>query len=126
MSPKVERPTLETATGRLAHRARASERTPGQWINVGTFPGGGTVAESPPFKNGWGNAGGGFANVSFYIDKWRRVHLRGAAEGGSVGTVIFTLPAPYRPDASERFVCPGDTGTTIIQIDPNGDVTQVS
>lgn len=52
--------------------------------------------QSPPWENGWGNAGGGQAPVSFKrFLNW--VHIRGAFIGGADGTVVFTLPVDYVP-----------------------------
>lgn len=128
MSPRPsEFPGLDATLRQHSEDLRALKRGPGRLILVGNYPSdAGTVPESPPFQNGWANVGGGFAPLGFYIDKWRRVFMQGAAEGGAMGTVITQLPAEYRPPASERFICPGETTFAVIQIDPNGDVTQVA
>lgn len=125
-SRRLAPPTHAGATRALRDDLRELQRVPGQWIAVGTYPGdAGTVPESPPFQNGWGNVGSGNAALSFYVDKWRRVHIRGAVQGGAMGSVIFTLPTEYRPESTERFIVAGDDTFAIIQIDPNGDVSRV-
>lgn len=126
MARPSEHPGLQATLRQHSEDLRALKRGPGRWIYVGTYPGDeGTVPESPPFQNGWGNVGGGYPALSFYIDKWRRVSMRGAVEGGEIGSVITNLPLEYRPAASEVFVCGGDVSPTMIQIDANGDVTRI-
>lgn len=59
---------------------------------------------APTLLNGWTNYGGGFAAAGYYRDPFSRVHLKGLITGGSAasGTVLFSLPAGYRP--SERLI----------------------
>lgn len=94
------------------------------WIRVGTSDPvhGGDFA--PPFVNSWGNVGGDAPPVSFYLSEHGEVRLRGAIEGGTVGTVAFTLPDGYRPEYSMRFVGALSIGNDIatIQVDPDGKV----
>lgn len=126
MSPRISQPGLDKILRDHSADIDALRRGPGRWIAVGTYPGDAdTVPESPPFQNGWGNVGSGNAALSFYVDKWRRVHIRGAVQGGAMGSVIFTLPTEYRPESTERFIVAGDDTFAIIQIDPNGDVSRV-
>ncbi len=56
-------------------------------------------------QNGWTNVGGTFANAGFYVDATGHVHLVGMIQGGAAaaGTVLFTLPAGYRPTRSAEF-----------------------
>lgn len=125
---RVTAPTQAAALRALRDDVRELQRVPGRWIYVGTYPtDAGTLPESPPFQNGWMNKGSGFVPCRFKVNKWRDVEIEGGIEGGAVGSVIFTLPEEYRPDGSLRFVCSSDgTATTHVQVDPNGDVTQVS
>lgn len=76
------------------------------------------------FQNGWSNLGGGHQEVQFAKSDGR-VSLRGMATGGTVtvGTVLFTLPAGFRPAAIEYFgivVSPNVAGA--VSITPDGDV----
>lgn len=69
------------------------------WHNVGD------VGE-PAFGTNWRNdtAGSGYADCSFYKDGLGIVRLQGAVEytaGTGAGTVVFTLPAGYRPEATK-------------------------
>jgi hypothetical protein len=63
---------------------------PEAWHKVG-------AQGQPGFKNGWGNLGSPHETVAFFKDREGIVHLKGTASGGSNSTVIFYLPAGYRP-----------------------------
>ena len=52
--------------------------------------------------NGWVNYGAPYAPVSFRKDGWGFVHLRGLAKTGPAASVMFTLPAGYRPAAGDQ------------------------
>lgn len=124
MPRRVDPPTPANALRDLRRDVRKLERQPGRWIYVGTGPL--SSDESPAFQNGATNSGGGFVPMRFRVNKWRVVEVEGAVDV-ALGDVIFTLPVGYRPDYSLRFVCASDTETpAVIQVDPNGDVTQVS
>jgi hypothetical protein len=81
-------------------------------------------------QNGWVNYGTGYAAPQFYKDKEGVIHVKGLIQNGTTaqGTVLFNLPAGYRP--SERRIVQtltGGTGTPYgvasrIDILPNGDV----
>ena len=56
----------------------------------------------PAFENGWANFPA-FAPLSFYKDRLGYVHVQGDVRHdmtNGCGTVIFTLPAGYRPATS--------------------------
>lgn len=80
--------------------------------------------DSPPFKNDWTNSLGDDSPVAFLrtLNGW--VHLRGGFTGGLDGTVVFTLPAGFRPQYQQPMVIPsgslGHFATCIVQA--NGDV----
>jgi len=80
----------------------------------------------PVFLNGFGDYGGGFANVGYYKDKENRVHLRGLANtaGNPIGQTIFNLPVGYRPSTSGKLIMMvgNNNGMARIDIYPNGDV----
>lgn len=97
------------------------------WIYVGSFGDPGWTEESPPFQNGWANAGDGHAPVSFkYFLNW--VHIRGAFTGGPDNSVVFTLPAVYAPIYPQPAIGPLADGSGvwayIVGID--GTVTYVT
>lgn len=81
----------------------------------------------PAFQNAWVNYGGGQSPAGYGIDGLGFVHLRGLIKSGLVasGTIIFTLPAGYRPEYEEIFcVSSNDGAETFGRVDvlPNGNV----
>lgn len=94
--------------------------TANQWHFVGTL-------SEPQFKNGWGNMGGPYQNVSFYKESTNIVKLRGVFTG-QPGTVIFTLPITCRPLKRMQFIILGSNtngGPSILICDiaANGDIS---
>jgi hypothetical protein len=76
----------------------------------------------PAFGTGWKNASGGYQVAGFYKDDEGVVHLRGVVDLGS-GTTIFTLPAGFRPAATESFTALlGDTNIASVFVVASGDV----
>jgi hypothetical protein len=97
------------------------------WHTIG---GGG----EPIFQNSWTSYDGGsvFALPGFRKGPDGRVSLRGQAKGGTTptaGSVVFTLPAGYRPPKALRFggVESASLGPTTtwqqVNVTPSGDVT---
>jgi hypothetical protein len=91
----TRRPHLEPETG---------------WYLVGP-----SEAHEVDFENSWGNVGvvAGVTNApaSWYLSEDGEVRLRGKIDGGSAGTVAFTLPEEVRPEYAETFICAVDGGT---------------
>lgn len=58
----------------------------------------------PSLASGWSNYGGIFEGCYYYKTKEGNVHLGGLLKGGTSGTLIFTLPAGYRPSLTEVFI----------------------
>jgi hypothetical protein len=109
-------------------RLRSLEASGSPWIYVGTVGVDGVddliSPDSPPFENGWTNSLGVDLPVSFTrINGW--VHIRGGFLGGPDGSVVFNLPAGYRPAGRHG---PHPIGTSDVAhvstcyIEPNGDV----
>jgi len=75
-------------------------------INVSDFTSDSAWVE-PSLQNGWVNFGGGFANVRYRKDG-NTIHLSGSAAPGTLtlDTLIFTLPAGYRPSATIKMTSP--------------------
>jgi hypothetical protein len=71
-------------------------RSAAPWRNVGD-PG------EPAFENGWGNATATTlipnpVPMRFRVALGGGIDIEGDVMGGADGTVVFTLPAGYRPD----------------------------
>jgi hypothetical protein len=73
------------------------------------------AAGEPGFQNSWDNQPPGLTteSVGFYKDQEGVVHLKGAATGGS-SSIIFQLPAGYRPASGKVLgfaaICSGCAG----------------
>ncbi len=65
------------------------------------------AAGEPTFENGWATFGSAnLGSVGFYKDRQGLVHLTGAAAHATTngcGSILFTLPAAYRPPVSLGF-----------------------
>jgi Right handed beta helix region len=90
------------------------------------------LLQTPALLNSWANLGSGFAPAAYWIDSTGIVHLDGVVESGTPGSasVIFVLPAGYRPTTTKVFAAANsNTGTsttpaeTLIFIFANGNVT---
>ena len=72
------------------------------------------------------NISGNYDLTGYMKDTLGYVHIRGSISGGTTtnGTVIFQLPAGYRPLAIHRYVVLGNSNTpSVIYIDASGNVT---
>lgn len=109
----------------------------GRWIYVTNADGTLTPADTPPdfypndplsviFQNGWTNIADSQA-VSYRLFPSTKLEIRGSFDGGTVPSVIFTLPdspsnlRPALPVATQFSSLDGATSYTG-RIDPNGDV----
>lgn len=62
------------------------------------------AAGQPAFANGWTNFGGSNPGVAFYKDPAGIVRVRGLIKSGGIPSMVFQLPAGYRPvDGMRRF-----------------------
>lgn len=83
---------------------------------------------APTFQNSWANVGAGTQPVKYFKDQNGVVTIVGQLNGGSAGTVAFTLPAGYRPLGSLRLyggranTASGETPLSI-DITTSGNVT---
>lgn len=79
-----------------------------------------------PLQANWTNYGSEFEIAGYYMDKEKRVHLRGLVYNdiNAQGTVIFNLPSAYRPQANGQliFVVMNQNGVGRLDVKPNGDV----
>ena len=77
---------------------------------------------SVTFQNGWANLGGGYAPCQ-YAQQNNVVHVKCGAQAGAVGSVMFTLPAGFRPSETIYFPAYEGGATKFISIDSSGQVT---
>ena len=92
------------------------------WYKVGL-----SEAYEITFKNGWANVGGsGNPDAQWQVDhsgENAEARIKGLVDGGTEGTVIFTMPEDTRPRYREVFTCAVEGGGTAnIGVYPNGDV----
>jgi hypothetical protein len=57
---------------------------------------------APTLNGVWANYGSGYAPAGYYKDALGVVHLRGLVASGT-STLVFTLPAGYRPEYHQVF-----------------------
>jgi hypothetical protein len=84
------------------------------------------------FQNSWGNVGTPWTPAAYRKDGQGFVHVKGVVIGGANNTVMFTLPAGYRPGAQENYpasssgayaqVRLGTDGTVYVVIRPATDI----
>ena len=93
-------------------------------INGWTLISGEPVTYAPTLLNSWVNYGDGFATVEYWKDADKVVHISGLIKDGGTadGTVIFTLPAGFRPGLKELFPSTLSSGTGRIDVNDNGNV----
>lgn len=79
------------------------------------------------FQNGWTNWGAPYAECEYILDANGWVNIQGVAAPGTTanGTVVFTLPAGYRPSASHQFHPYGATAF-IFEVQADGDCVIVN
>ncbi len=75
-------------------------------------------------QNGWVNYGGGYEEACFWKDKNNVVHISGFIKSGATAgeTVLFTLPAGYRPRANEKVVTVSLNAFCVLDIYSSGNV----
>ena len=87
-----------------------------------------TVARVPgwnavsAFSNSWASVGTPYHPVGFHRDVFGVIRLRGRLGSGSTGNAAFTLPATFRPGATQSFAVAGGTVsiTTAGVVTPTG------
>jgi hypothetical protein len=81
-------------------------------------------AGEPAFQNSWANFGGGWQEARFWKTPDGMVHIEGLVAGGTVPTsVVFTLPAGYRPGANLIFATDTNLETHArLDIESDGEV----
>lgn len=77
---------------------------------------------SPALSGSWVNYGAASATVGYIKDAGGYVHLQGAAKGGAIPGVMFTLPAGYRPAATHDFAVNSNGAFGWVFVDASGNV----
>lgn len=99
-------------------------------VGINTKTGTGTLGKlsyiTPTLLNSWVQQAS-YTTVGYRKDKNGYVHIKGAVTGGSGQTIIFTLPAEYRPtDGTKIFACASSSGACVINVGTNGNVVALS
>jgi hypothetical protein len=81
---------------------------------------------APTLINSWTNNGGSAQIAGYKRTPGGVVTLRGAVGGGVLGSVIFTLPAGFRPSKFEAFPVVTDTGIGMLGVATTGAVSHLS
>lgn len=76
----------------------------------------------PAFQGTWANNGGAFPSATFYRDRGR-VYLSGLIHLGTIATAAFTLPAGYRPPATQFFATDSNGAHARVSVTAAGVVT---
>lgn len=131
MSSIVVQPNLPMVLRNLTKRLSTLEGEVGRWIYVlpmspATPPQDFNADDplSPSFVNGWGNVAGQ-QPASFRMHPATVVQLRGAIQGGTIPSIVFTLPEQYRPTQGPVPVTfPSSDGSLVYTglVDVDGDV----
>jgi hypothetical protein len=78
---------------------------------------------APTLLNSWAAYGSGHRNPGYRL-VGDIVELRGLVRNGTAApSIIFNVPAAYRPNAQEIFMQTSNTGSARVDILPAGDVT---
>ena len=82
------------------------------------------VWQTPTLVNGWVNYGSPYTSAGYTKDSNGVVHLRGLVKSGATttGTVIFTLPAGYRPTSDWIFALVANDLLGQCRVDTSGNV----
>lgn len=125
---RIDRVTTAGTLGNHETRLRLSEFSGERWIYFGTVGVDGIddliTPDSPPFQNGWTQAGGDTQAFSFVLRANGWLFTRGVPTGGADNTVVATLPVECRPKKTEPFTSRGRTPGSVVtwRIEPTGEV----
>jgi hypothetical protein len=129
-APPPPLPATETAQG-IVELATAAETATGTDNTRAVHPAGFKAAITPTafiapvLLASWINFGAPAEAAGHRKTPWGEVQLRGTIKGGTTtnGTVLFNLPAGYRPANERRFpAMQGGASVCLIYVSSNGDV----
>lgn len=80
-------------------------------IDLTSLPAAQQAWQTPTLLNSWTNHSASYASAQYMKDSLGFVHIKGLVKGGANGSIIFTLPAGYRPLESQ-YIGPQSTGGT--------------
>ena len=83
------------------------------------------AAGEPAFQNSWANVGDPYLVCCFGKDVNNLVWIFGRVTGGPIDTIIFTLPANYRPNKTQSWETRMEAAGAI-EINASGEVKLVS
>lgn len=81
------------------------------------------VWTAPTLLNSWTNFGGVHATAGYMKDTTGAIWVKGLVTGGATGTVVFTLPAGYRPTGYLFFIVWSNVNPAYLTIDSSGNIT---
>jgi hypothetical protein len=90
------------------------------------FVRGSTSWTAPTLLNSWVNYDATTNVVAGYRLVGDFVYIQGMVKSGTLSSVVFTLPAGYRPLRVHRFAQDNNAAYGAISIDASGNVTQVA
>lgn len=127
----VQVPPCDTVSDKLLFNAASqtfscgvdstSETTPPGWTTVNASGG-----AAPAFNSPWVNIGGAEPPTRFKKNPDGVVYVQMAAQGGTLNSTIFTLPAGYRPGHTLYFKGESSTSDMLATIDSAGAVKVVA
>lgn len=91
------------------------------WVATGPQPA--TTWVSPTLNSPWTNYSGGWQAARYTRDAMGTVFIEGLVNGAPSPSVIFTLPAGFRPAAGLIFSTVANNGFARIDVAANGDVS---
>lgn len=78
---------------------------------------------TPTLQNSWADASG-YQGARFHKDLLNQVHIQGRIDSGTAtaGTVLFTLPAGFRPADVLSFAVHSNSAIGLVEVQADGDV----
>jgi hypothetical protein len=81
------------------------------------------AAGEPAFQNGWTNFNSAtWSNAGYWKDPTGVVHLTGTLNGANANTIVFTLPAGYRPALNQFMAAANGQTAMSFEVMTTGDV----